>query len=199
MDGIAYLMDQPAPAAQTIFDPENLHYDLRSEQPFCCFSGAGASSVPVTLSVGKGAPLELYDGGPEPVKIGAKLYVNAGLPEEPVRGALIGEYRADSDAFTAQKGRHYTRTMELFIGPEAPGELILDIDLVKEGHFWGADLGHRPMTMIVTQRRVAIRPAQPDPLDMTEALMRLHDARAREARYEAVIFSLLNQLNKRDA
>lgn len=197
MDGSANHMDQPA-LTEIQFDPENLHYDLRAEQPFCCFSGPGISAIPITLSVGKGAPLSLYDDGVDPVRIGALLHVNEGTPEEPVRGALIGEYRADSDAFSAQKGLHYTRNMEIYISPEAPAELILDIDLVKETQFWGAEMGHRPLTMIVTQRRVAIRPAQPDPLDMTEALMRLHDSRAREARYEAVIFALLNQLSKRD-
>lgn len=198
MDGSANHMDQSSPT-ENLFASTNLHYDLRVEQPFFCFSGEGTTSVPVTLSVGKGAPLALYGDGPEPVKIGAKLYVNAGLPEEPVRGALVGEYRADSDAFSAEKGRHYTRNMLVSVAADTPGELILDIDLVKEGLYWGADQGHRPLTMIVTQRRVAIRPAQADPLDMTEALMRLHDARAREARYEAVIFSLLNQLDKRDS
>ncbi|MBW4985509.1 hypothetical protein KZZ07_23495 [Mameliella sp. CS4] len=198
MDGSANHMDQSSPT-ENLFDSTNLHYDLRVEQPFFCFSGEGTTSVPVTLSVGKGAPLALYGDDPEPVKIGAKLYVNAGLPEEPVRGALVGEYRADSDAFAAQKGRHYTRNMLVSVAADVPGELILDIDLVKEGQFWGADLGHRPLSLVVTQRRVAIRPAQVDPLDMTEALMRLHDARAREARYEAVIFSLLNQLDKRDS
>lgn len=197
-------MDQPASpitaeaADRAAFEPANLRYDLRAEQPFCCFSGGGVTAIPVTFSVGKGAPLALYDDSDTPVRIGAQLFVNAGTPEEPQRGALVGEYRADSGAFTAQKGRHYARSLSLCIAPEAPGELILDIDLVKENCFWGADLGHRPLRLLITQRRVAIRPAQPDPLDMTEALMQLHDARAREQRYEAVIFSLLNQLSKRD-
>lgn len=190
-------MDQSA-LAETLFDPENLHYSLRAEQPFCCFSGEGVTAVPITLSVGKGAPLALYGDEPTPVRIGALLHVNEGTPEEPVRGASIGEYRADSEAFSAQKGLHYTRNMEIFVGPEAPAELILDIDLVIETRFWGAEMGHQPLTLIITSRRMAIRPAMHDPLDMTEALMRLHDARAREARYEAVIFSLLNQLSKRN-
>ena len=97
-------MDQPATTAEPQFDPKTLHYDLRAEQPFCCFSNTGSTAIPVTLSVGKGAPLDLYDGGEAPLKIGARIYANSGLPEEPVRGAQIGEYRADSGAFTAQKG-----------------------------------------------------------------------------------------------
>jgi len=209
MDGFDNLMDQPAPtdtpesaapAAETAaFEPRNLHYDLRADQPFVCFSGAGLTTVPVTLSVGKGAPLSLYDGSARAVTIGAQLFVNTGVAEEPQRGALIGEYRAESGPFVAHKGQHYARSLPLYIAPEMPGELILVIDLVKETCFWGADLGHKPLTLLVTQRRVAIRPAQPDPLDMTEALTQLHETRARELRYEAVIFSLLNQLSKRDA
>ena len=189
-------MDQSAPTENPL-DPQNLHFDLRAEQPFCCFSAVGTTSIPVSLSVGKGAPLDLYAEDGESVRIGAQLYANDGTPEEPVRGALVGEYRADSAPFTAQKGLHYTRNMVVTVPSGAPDELILDIDLVWETRFWGVDLGHRPMTLIITQRRMAIRPAHPDPLDMTEALMRLHDARARETRYEAVIFALLNQLSKR--
>lgn len=191
-------MDQSA-SSRAAFDSQNLHYTLRTDQPFLCFSAAGTSSIPFSLSVGKGAPLALYGTEDDaPVKIGGQLYHNEGSPEEPVRGALISEYRAESEAFSAEKGRTYTRNMELFVDPDAPGQLILDIDLVWETRFWGRELGHTPLSLIVARRHVAIRPAQPDPLDMTEALMRLHDARAREARYEAVIFALLNQLSKRD-
>lgn len=190
-------MDQSAPV-KSVFDPENLHYDLRADQPFCCFNSGDATVIPLTLSVGKGAPLELYDGSDSPVLIGGRLFANTGTPDEPQRGEMIGEYRAASGPFTAHKGQHYARTMMVGVPSGAPEELLLDVDLVKEQHFWGADVGHKPLTLVITKRRMAIRPAQPDPLDMSEALMNLHDARAREARYEAVIFSLLNQLSKRD-
>jgi hypothetical protein len=191
-------MDQPA-LSENALDPKTLHYDLRADQPFSCFNGAEVTVLPLTLSVGKGAPLDMHGVGPDPLRIGARIHVNDGTAEEPARGAFVGEYRADSTPFTAHKGLHYTRSMTIGIPRGAPSELILDIDLVKENHFWGSDLGHRPFTMVLTQRRVAFRPGQSDPLDMTETLMHLHDFRAREARYEAVIFSLLNQLSKRDA
>lgn len=191
-------MDQTAPDDTSAFESRNLHFDLRIDQPFCCFDAGGTTSIPVTLSVGKGAPLDLYGSGEMQILIGAKLYANTGTPDEPVRGALVGEYRADSGPFTAQKGRHYGRAIAVTVPSDVPEELIFDLDLVWEGSCWGADLGHVPTTMIITTRRVALRPAQSDPLDMTETLMQLHDVRAREARYEAVIFSLLNQLGKRD-
>lgn len=197
-------MDQTAPETSPdtgpdtgVFDPRNLHFALRIDQPFCCFDTGGASCIPVTLSVGKGAPLELYGSGPMQILIGARLYANTGTPDEPERGALVGEYRAASGPFTAQKGRHYGRAIAVTLPENAPEELVFDFDLVWEGRCWGQDLGHVPTTMIVTKRRVALHPTQPDPLDMTETLMQLHDARAREARYEAVIFSLLNRLDKR--
>jgi hypothetical protein len=191
-------MDQSSPPKNAL-DPQTLHFEVRADQPFFCFNDGDVTVIPLTLSVGKGAPLTLHDDSPDQVRIGARLYVNEGSADEPLPGALLGEYRADSAPFTAQKALHYTRSMTVGIPSGVPGELLLDLDLVKEGHFWGADLGHKPVRLILTQRRVAIRPAQPDPLDMTETLMQLHDARAREARYEAVIFSLLNQLSKRDA
>lgn len=191
-------MNQTA-SPENEFGPQNLQFDLRVDQPFCCFDGENVSAIPVTLSIGRGAPLTMHDTDSlVPVLIGARLFANVGEDEEPVRGALLGEFRAHCDAFVAQKALHYSRALEVATPPDAPAEMLLDIDLVWEGKFWGSDIGHKPMTLRITQRRVAIRPAQPDLLDMTEALMTLHDARAREARYEAVIFALLNQLSERD-
>ena len=186
-------MTQTAPD-QTAFDARNLTYSFRVDYPFCCFDAQGTTCIPVTLAIGKGAPLALYGEGEYPVMIGGRLFVNEGTMEAPQRGALIRDYRADSGPFSAEQGQHYARSMTVDVPAEAPCELLLDIDLVKEQCFWVADLGHAPLTLFLTSRRMAIRPDPSDPTDMTDALMRLHDARAREARYEAVIFSLLNQL-----
>lgn len=191
-------MDQSAPIEPTL-DPEKLHFDLRADQPFCWFNASDVTVIPLSLSVGKGAPLTLHDDRPDGVRIGGRLYVNEGTVEEPSRGTLLGEYRADSAPFTAHKGLHYSRSMTVGIPSGSPDTLLLELDLVEETRFWGAEVGYTPVTLVLSQRRVAMPPAQPDPFDMNETLMQLHDARAREARYEAVIFALLNQLSKRDA
>ncbi|MBV7397355.1 hypothetical protein [Mameliella sediminis] len=182
----------------TEFAPGHLQYHLRAEQPFSWFDAKGACALPVSLTLDRGAPLTLAGAGPHPLNIGGRVFVNAGSPETPEPGQLISESRALRAPVTLHPGQPHRIMVPAHVPEDAPPDLLIEIDLVKEHHFWGSALGHEPLRMVLASRRIAIRPARPDPTDMTEALMQLHDARAREDRYEAVIFLLLNQLSARD-
>lgn len=190
-------MDQTS-SDKTVFDPDNLQYDLHADHMVCCFNAAGVSAVPFTLTVGKGAPLSFYGSDPHPLRIGGRLCVNTGTLDLPVRGDLVWETRVAREPFVAEQGQRYRFALPVEVPAEAPPELMLEIDLVQEHRCWGSELGHRPLTLLLTNRRIAIKPAYSDPTDMSEALMQLHDARAREQRYEAMIFALLNKLPGRD-
>lgn len=179
------------------FMPENFHYVLKARSDFSFFDGQHRGVISLTLSVGKGTPLRMYEAR-MPLCIGARLFAI----DDPHTGAereQLAEYRVDSEPFTVRKGGVYERALVVDLPVECTNrDLLLEIELVKENQFWLSSLGHPVLSLPIIRRHVMIAPGKDDTHDMSQALQTQDERRTRDARQEAIIFALLNQLSKRD-
>jgi hypothetical protein len=180
----------------TEFSPENFHFQLKANSDFCFFDRHNVGIIGLTLSVGKGAPLRMNDGE-RSLRIGARLFRKGGSAGGGGTRTQLSEFRVDSEPFTLRKGGIYEHNLVVHLPEDSDGDLVLEIDLVKELYFWLGDLGHPVLSLPITRRHVIIAPGKDDTHDMAQALVTLDERRLREARYEAIIFALLNQLSRR--
>lgn len=196
---------------------KELQYKLSVHSDFVFFDSTGFGTVEVILSFGAGAPISLAAGS-NPLNVGARVFALT-KPEkrkswihslkkrdrEAAGAALVGEFRAETGPFVAEKAREYLFPISIDIPSELPKtasggdpELVLEIDLVQEGKFWLSDIGHQKLVLPIQRGyHLSTKPGA-DSVDLRRARRTQFERIRREERYEAIIFSLLNKL-KSDA
>ncbi|TNB48472.1 hypothetical protein FF124_09110 [Martelella lutilitoris] len=177
------------------FSPENFQYALESCNSFSYFDHSGRTVLALRLIMGKGAPVALYEGE-RALTIGARLYRNIGSFQTPKKGDFLDEFRIQTAGFELRKGAVVELPMMITL-PENPDyEMMLEVSLVKELQFWLCDIGHPPLILPVARRHAIIVPDRDAPHHFDASIASSADIRAREARYEGIIFALLNQLSR---
>lgn len=174
---------------------ENFHFILQPNVDFAVFDRLNTAIIGVTMIMGKGPATILYEGD-TPIKLGARIYRNDGTQEKPKFGAQVAEFRAESEKITLRKGGSHQFHIVVTLPEVIDDNLVLEISLVKESHFWLSDLGHSTLILPLVRRHMVAPFEKDDPYHIADALVSLEEYRRREARYEAIIFALLKQLPK---
>ena len=186
-------------ASHEFFAPPQFQFRLQLVSDFAFADCTGTLVLHLRLIIGRGAPIQLFAGnGESTIRIGARLFEQRGSHNDPQRGALLTETRVAAAPFEARRGEASEHALILAIPPQADGPMVLEIDLVKEMHFWFSELGHPPLTLPIQPRAMIVRPEMDTAHDLARLSETFHAKRQREEHQEAVIFALLNQLRKRD-
>lgn len=181
---------------QNELSPENFHFILGAVGDLHLFDNTNTSIFEISLMVGKGGSQPFYEGE-LPLRIGARLYRNAGTRDKPIRGDILGEFRAESEPFTLPKGRSCGRMIEVTLPSVDEDAMVLEIGLVKEGLFWLSDIGHPLVLYPIVRHHAVVVQERVDTNLIKTALGTVEEQRVREARHEAIIVSLLNLLSRK--